>query len=722
MTPAFHEWVERAKAGNIGAILAARNIVLKGRHGQLAGPCPNCGGTDRFAVDLNRQIFNCRGCGASGGGVINFVRFLDGVGFIPACEIITGEKRPDDSLKVYTSKPRPKRGTFVCAYSYHDAFETERYQVVRYADPKSFSQRRPDPARPGAWIENLQGVDLVPYRLPELIEAIATGFTIYLVEGEKDVEAARGLGLVATTTAMGIAGRGHWERGIYDNYFAGADVVLVPDQDADDNKGRALAQVIGKRLKPVAARVRILTLPAKDLSAWIDQGGTREAFDHLTPEDLVTNGHDHAPPDWEPAPDWEPPPEPHTAAAAGPVAVIYPLPIVGEDIPRRQWIVPTLLLRRCVSVMVAPPGSGKSLLTLQLGLMMASGHPWGGWRPRGAVRTLIINSEDDADEMRRRLYAGIRVMQLDEIAMLDRIALADAPETIVIAKADSKTKTVIAQPMAQRIVATIIEGGFDVVIVDPFAETFEGDENSNSELKWAAVLWREIARKTNCAILLVHHTRKYGAEAGDMDAARGAGALIGVARVVSTVFTMSEKEAELFAKQTEGCEKPEDRFNAERRHEYLRFDDAKANLTLITSIAKWFHKRTYVLPNGTDTEPPDEVGALVEWKPKTIFDRIPPAIARAILHAIDTGVLDKEGQPTGDLFTMGKQGGGKRWAGDIIKATIECEDKEARTVLATWHANGVITEVERETSTSRGQKRKGLKVNMTKMPGTEITS
>jgi RecA-family ATPase len=148
--------------------------------------------------------------------------------------------------------------------------------------------------------------------------------------------------------------------------------------------------------------------------------------------------------------------------------------------------------------------------------------------------------------MRRRLYAASTLMTCAVEKLRPHVAFAETPSDIVIAKADSRTKTVVRTPMVEAIVATILQNGFDIVIIDPFAETFEGDENSNSELKWAAVLWREIARRTNAAVLLVHHTKKYGAEAGSIDAARGGSALVGVARIVSTLFTMTEQEATSF--------------------------------------------------------------------------------------------------------------------------------------------------------------------------------
>ena len=48
---------------------------------------------------------------------------------------------------------------------------------MRYA-PKTFKQRRPDGH--DGWTWNLKGVPLVPYYLPELLEAVKAGNTIYI--------------------------------------------------------------------------------------------------------------------------------------------------------------------------------------------------------------------------------------------------------------------------------------------------------------------------------------------------------------------------------------------------------------------------------------------------------------------------------------------------------------------------------------------------------------
>jgi len=60
-----------------------------------AGPCPNCGGTDRFAIHTGKNSFNCRRCGLSGYGVIDLVMKTEKVKFVRACELITGRQVSD---------------------------------------------------------------------------------------------------------------------------------------------------------------------------------------------------------------------------------------------------------------------------------------------------------------------------------------------------------------------------------------------------------------------------------------------------------------------------------------------------------------------------------------------------------------------------------------------------------------------------------------------------
>ena len=306
---AWDAWVNRARSADILAVARAR-LDLKltsGRGGkELTGPCPDCGGDDRFVVTsiAKKKVFRCRGCGKSG-DVIALVEFLDKCDFDRAVEKLTGEPKPQPQRKA-NGKASGKLGKIVAIYDYTDEAGTLLFQVTRH-DPKDFRQRRPNGK--GGWIDNTDGVRRVPYRLPQIIAAIAAGQITLVVEGERDVATADALGYVASCAPGGV-GMG-W-RDEYDAHFTGADVVIIPDNDADPNKGPRYAKDIAGHLVKVARNVRMLTLPesVKDLSEWVEAGGTREAL-----ATMIINAPDYVP-DANPAdlpPEPPPPPDPASA-------------------------------------------------------------------------------------------------------------------------------------------------------------------------------------------------------------------------------------------------------------------------------------------------------------------------------------------------------------------------------------------------------------------------
>src|SRR5262245_45533942 len=97
--------ITHAKTTPIETELARRNHQLKRVGGELVGACPVCGGTDRFAVNARKQVWNCRGC-AKGGDVIDLVQHLDGGGVREAIATLTNEQaRP---MRTAPAVPSPK--------------------------------------------------------------------------------------------------------------------------------------------------------------------------------------------------------------------------------------------------------------------------------------------------------------------------------------------------------------------------------------------------------------------------------------------------------------------------------------------------------------------------------------------------------------------------------------------------------------------------------------
>lgn len=161
----------------------------------------------------------------------------------------------------------------VATYNYVAEGGSLLYQVVRLV-PKSFRLRRPDGR--GGWIWKLDGIERVPYGLPELHGTIVAGCVVYVVEGEKDADRLQSLGLVATCNA---GGAGKWPASWGARYFAGANVVVVPD---NDEPGHRHAEAVAASLKGHAAEVRVVELPGLlekgDVSDWLNAGGMVEKF------------------------------------------------------------------------------------------------------------------------------------------------------------------------------------------------------------------------------------------------------------------------------------------------------------------------------------------------------------------------------------------------------------------------------------------------------------
>jgi hypothetical protein len=163
-------------------------------------------------------------------------------------------------------------------YAYTDEVGELLFEVVRYM-PKGFRQRRPDGHGGVKW--NLSNVRRVLYRLPEVLLAAS----VLVVEGEKDCETARELGMVATCNA---GGAGKW-REDYAECLGGKRLCIITDAD---EAGRKHAQEVARSLHHKAASLKVLELPgAKDLSEWVEGGGTKDALLKLVRD----------------APEWAPP-------------------------------------------------------------------------------------------------------------------------------------------------------------------------------------------------------------------------------------------------------------------------------------------------------------------------------------------------------------------------------------------------------------------------------
>lgn len=106
-------------------------------------------------------------------------------------------------------------------YKYVDARGNIERTVTRPADRKTFFQTGQRKS------ENGERVMTIPYRLPKIMKAISEGSTIYLVEGEADVEAAESVGMTATTYPGGNGMIGSADF----THLHGGHIIAVRDRD-----------------------------------------------------------------------------------------------------------------------------------------------------------------------------------------------------------------------------------------------------------------------------------------------------------------------------------------------------------------------------------------------------------------------------------------------------------------------------------------------------------
>jgi len=307
-----------------------------------------------------------------------------------------------------------------------------------------------------------------------------------------------------------------------------------------------------------------------------------------------------------------------------------------NQLPLRDWVFDDLALAKKVTVIGAPGGAGKSTFTIEMALSKATGRNLLDMSPIEAGAVWVYNNEDDLEEMQRRFGAamqhfGIPVSDLygtdletgDQLCRLFVNSGEDERFRIAVRKDGH-----ICPAAVKTVIKRIRQHNIKLWIVDPLISTHPANENDNNEIEMIGDMYRHIAQATDCAIVLVHHSKKLqeadstGHE-GNMDTLRGASALSGVARIIATLFGMSERRAKEFGVQDD------------QRWRYVGLMMAKANMGVVTGEIRWFEKLGEKIGQSGDNPDGEEVGVLRPARlKKTSNDEVSEA-ARAMLLDIE---------------------------------------------------------------------------------------
>ncbi len=405
---------------------------------------------------------------------------------------------------VSTSKAPAGKKTIDEIYEYVDESGELLFQAVRFVFigpdgkpltkdgkvQKTFGQRRralptdePDKVHDG-WRWSVKGCRLVPYRLPDLLEALSAERPVFIVEGERKVDRLAELGVPATCNPMGS---GKWPE-TFGDFFRDADIIHLSD---NDEAGRNHTAVVGAALTGIAARQRVLDLPdlpAKgDVVDWIAKGGDATRLYDLVEKSALPFGAEAPRLNFE--------------------AVWF------GDSPRMaadtEWLIDDLITRGDISMLIGASGSGKSFLATHFAMGVARAEPVFGHKvlKRGGV---VYLAAEGRKGFPKRLQAYRQHFDISDHQSLPFVFLpialnlfteeGDFPKLL----ADLK---ILGAQMRDR-----FQCGIDMTVVDTHAAVSPGaNENASEDVSRLLKHYNSIQETTGGHVMIVHHKNAMGA-------------------------------------------------------------------------------------------------------------------------------------------------------------------------------------------------------------------
>ena len=384
----------------------------------------------------------------------------------------------------------------VKGYRYANRDGDPLYEVIRYhfllpdgswvIDPKTgnpkktFRQRRPDGK--GGHIWNLDGVGHTIYRHKQVEMAIEAGWTVALMEGEKDVETLEGFGAVATTNSGGAK---HWTPEMA-AIFKGADVVIFTD---NDDAGREGAEIKARSLRGIARRIRVLDLaqhvpdfPAKwDVTDWVERlGGTHERLVEIM----------NALPDWRPA-------EPASKFGA-----------VGLDGLQRkdlqhEFLIDDFLDRQGVVMIPGASGSGKTFLVVEVGMCVALAQDFWGMKTKPGL--VVYQAGEGKQGVAKRLEGWMLDRGIEPSANIPFRMLTKRVNLFVD---DKDTDELIAECRA---LSEYFQQPMRILFIDTFNKAITGaNENAGQDMSKVLARLERMSVELDCAVAVPIHKSAEG--------------------------------------------------------------------------------------------------------------------------------------------------------------------------------------------------------------------
>lgn len=160
-----------------------------------------------------------------------------------------------------------------------------------------------------------------------------------------------------------------------------------------------------------------------------------------------------------------------------------------------EWICPGLLARRSITLIAAPPGSGKTTFAAELAYCVATGSEhWGERVTRG--RVLWLGFDDDVGRIRS-----------EKIELLGAV-----PPQSIGTPTGLEPLTKVTAPLYRKLIS---EQGFDLVVCDTLLDLLAlSDFDKSAGVRQSMQILRDLCSDTGVAFLGVTHQSKDQTQAG----------------------------------------------------------------------------------------------------------------------------------------------------------------------------------------------------------------
>lgn len=357
------------------------------------------------------------------------------------------------------------------------------------------------------------------------------------------------------------------------------------------------------------------------------------------------------------------------------------------SIPRLRWLLGHHYLIGSVTILAAMGGLSKTSLIVASALSVAFGKPLLGLPVyEGAQNVLIWGLEDDLEQLARQVSAAVIAHGLNPADCVGRLYIAsgmgglgEAPMPLVTATQDDGTFR-LAEDVFVQIEAALIAHEISLLIIDPFVSSHHARENETEVMDRIVKRWALVAKRCNCSIELVHHTRKTNGERAGIDAVRGSIAGVNAARVVLLLNRMTVEEAAAFG------------IDDQERRRMFCIDLAKANRSRPEDV-RWYRMESVSLGNGGGAAD-DEVGAVMPWQPPSMSDEFTAMQLEMVRTAIRNG-------------SHRASSASPRWAGHAIGQALGVDSKgeqgreRLKMLLRAWLSEGKLVKVSRYDTAAR---------------------